>query len=76
MESHTDFSEAIGAFELVRVSYRSEDQDEPDFQTYDLKECEFSDSDERKKYDSMLKSSDKIYCPPESIEDMDANGSI
>ena len=75
-ESSIDFSDAIGAFELVRVSYRSADQDNPDFQTYDLKECDLGDSDERKKYDSMLKSSDKIYCPPEDIEEMDAHGSI
>ena len=75
-ESYIDFSKEIGAFELVRVSYRSEDQDEPDFQTYNLVECDLGDSDERKKYDSMLKSSDKIYCPPESIDEMDAHGSI
>ena len=58
------------------MSYRSADQDNPDFQTYALKGCDLGDSDERKKYDSMLKSSDKIYCPPEDIEEMDANGSI
>ena len=72
-ESSIDFSDAIGAFELVRVSYRSADQDSPDFQTYDLKECDLGDSDERKKYDSLLRSSDKIFCPDYSqISDMHA----
>ena len=60
-------------FELVRVSYRTADQEEPDFETHPLKECDPGDSDERKKYDSLLRSSDKIFCPDyDEISEMHA----
>ena len=55
------------------MSYRTADQEEPDFDTHPLKECDPGDSDERKKYDTLLRSSDKIYCPDYSeISEMHA----
>ena len=73
---YIEFSDRIGSFELVKVtSNGTYAETEKSFETFKLRECSPGTATDRKAYDSMLKSSDKLYCPPEDI-DMSVTGDV
>ena len=74
--TYIEFSDRIGSFELVKVSSNGTyAETAKSFETFNLRECSPGTATDRKDYDSMLKSSDKLYCPPEDIE-MSVTGDV
>ena len=73
---YIEFSDTIGAFELVRLTMNGTYQSQvADFETFQLRECLPGTAAQRMAYDSMLTSSDKLYCPPEDLE-MSVSGDV